>query len=399
MLFFGLKGSVFKQSQNNPSFFSTLLIGIAQIVVWGGSFFLLAVLGRPIMEEMGWGREVVYGGLSFSIFVSAVLLPYMGKLITKYEGKEILAISGIVTALGLIVLAFSSNLIIFYIAWFIIGFGMALGLYDTLFAVLGDYFGISAKSAITMITLISGFCTTIVWPLQAYTAAMVGWRGTCIYWAIALIIIVWPIYHYCLPVRRIENKKQNTNLSTQITLSKKIYLLMSLIFLITSIIMTVMTVQLIDILQEEGASLAAAIAISAFLGPSQVVSRIFDLIIKFDHPVKSLLVSVILVVIGLVLLILFPKYALFAVIIYGAGNGLRSIVRGTLPLVLVRKEEYARVMGKLARPSLVAQALTPLIGGYIIDAFSALYALYGIAILAFFNIIFSIILMKEVYKN
>ncbi|MFV5628766.1 MFS transporter [Acinetobacter oleivorans] len=399
MLLFGLKDSVSKQSHNTPSLFSILLIGIAQIVVWGGSFFLLAVLGRPIMEEMGWGREVVYGALSFSILVSAVLLPYIGKLITKYQGKEILAISGVTTALGLIVLAFSSNLIIFYIAWFIIGFGMALGLYDTLFAVLGDYFGKSAKSAITMITLISGFCTTIVWPLQAYAISVVGWRGTCIYWAIALIIIVWPIYHYCLPIRQVENKKQDKIKSTQITLSRKIYLLMSLIFLITSIIMTVMTVQLIDILQEEGASLVAAIAISAFLGPSQVVSRILDLIIKFNHPVKSLLVSVILVFIGLVLLILLPQYALLAVIIYGAGNGLRSIVRGTLPLVLVKKEEYALVMGRLARPSLIAQALTPLVGGYIIDKFSALYALYCIAILAFFNIIFSIILRNEIYKK
>ena len=384
----------------SPSYIAVFLIGIAQIMVWGGSFYLLSVLGRPIMDEMGWGREVVYGALSFSIFISALLLPYIGKLISKYEGKTILALSGVITALGMIILAFSTGLFSFYCAWLVLGIGMALGLYDTLFAVLGNYFGLHAKSTITTVTLISGFCTTTVWPLQAYMVSLVGWRETCLYWAVVLILVVWPIYHYCLPAKKVKDQAKIIPKTSPVkmTLSKKIYGLMSIIFLITSIIMTVMSVQLIDILQEEGMSLAAAIAVSAALGPSQVVSRIFDLVIKFDHPIKSLFVSVVLVLCGLMLLVVYPKYALFAIIIYGAGNGLRSIVRGTLPLVLVKKEEYALVMGKIARPSLIAQALTPLIVGYMIDTFSALYALYSVAILAFLNIVFSVYLMKEIKK-
>ncbi len=113
-----------------------------------------------------------------------------------------------------------------------------------------------------------------------------------------------------------------------------------------------------------------------------------DLVIKFDHPIKSLLVSVVLVVVGIILLCISPKYAALAMIIYGAGNGLRSIVRGTLPLILVKKEEYAYLMGKLARPSLIAQAMTPLIAGYMIDAFGANTVLYSIALLALLNVFF-----------
>ena len=385
----------------SPSYIAIFLIGIAQIMVWGGSFYLLSVLGRPIMDEMGWGREVVYGALSFSIFISALLLPYIGKLISKYEGKIILALSGVITALGMLILAFSTGLLSFYMAWLVLGIGMALGLYDTLFAVLGNYFGLHAKSTITTVTLISGFCTTTVWPLQAYMVSLVGWRETCLYWAIALVLIVWPIYYYCLPAKPVKDQAKippKTSL-VKMTLSKKIYSLMSTIFIITSIIVTVMSVQLIDILQEEGMSLAAAIAVSAVLGPSQVIARIFDLVIKFNHPIKSLFLSIILVLCGLILLVVYPKYALFAIIIYGAGNGLRSIVRGTLPLVLVKKEEYALVMGKLARPSLIAQALTPFIVGYMIDTLSALYALYSVAILAFINILLSISLLNEIKKS
>ncbi len=183
------------------------------------------------------------------------------------------------------------------------------------------------------------------------------------------------------------------------SLPKLTYHLISIIFMITSIIMTVMTVQLIDILQENGLALASAIAISALIGPSQVASRMLDLVIKFDHPIKSLLVSVVLVVVGIILLCISPKYAALAMIIYGAGNGLRSIVRGTLPLTLVKKEEYAYLMGKLARPSLIAQAMTPLIAGYMIDAFGANTVLYSIALLALLNVIFSMILMKEIRQG
>lgn len=206
---------------------------------------------------------------------------------------------------------------------------------------------------------------------------------------------------HCLNLKKSLNrlrysKKNKTN---SMSLPKSTYHLISIIFMITSIIMTVMTVQLIDILQENGLALASAIAISALIGPSQVASRMMDLVIKFDHPIKSLLVSVVLVVVGIILLCISPKYAALAMIIYGAGNGLRSIVRGTLPLTLVKKEEYAYLMGKLARPSLIAQAMTPLIAGYMIDAFGANTVLYSIALLALLNVIFSMILMKEIRQG
>ena len=381
---------------NSPSFLSILLIGIAQILIWGGSFFLLAVLSRPIMAETGWGREIVYGALSLSILVSAFTLPYISRLVSQHGGKEILAMSGVVTALGLLLMAFSYHIAMFFVAWMVIGFGMALGLYDSLFAVLGNIFGLKAKAAITSITLISGFCTTIVWPIQAYSVSTFGWRATCLFGAVVLVALIWPIYHYALPKVQSEPSVNKNKSNMTMSLPKQTYYLMSSIFIMTSIIMTVMSVQLIDILQENGIALGVAIAISALLGPSQVASRVLDMLIKFDHPIKSLLVSVILVALGISLLIISPQYAALAVVIYGAGNGLRSIIRGTLPLMLVRKEEYAFLMGKLARPSLIAQAMTPLIAGYMIDMFDAHTVLYSVALLALLNIIFSAMLMREI---
>lgn len=379
------------------SLYSIFFIGLAQIFIWGGSFFLLAVFSRPIMQEMGWGREIIYGGLSTGLLVSALVLTYLGHLFRYFQAKNILAFSGFAIAIGLVTLAYSSTLWSFYSAWIIIGVGMALGLYDTLFATFGHYFGLNAKKLIVALTLISGFCTTIVWPLQVYLISLIGWRDALLVWAVLLFIFIAPIYYFCLPTTPISTL-QNTKkpIKNKLSLNPKVYYLMSTIFMFSSIIMTIVSIQLIDILQEIGMTLVAAIAVCALLGPSQIVSRIFDIMMKVNHPIHSLLVSVCLVSLGLLLLTINSKYAAIGIMIYGAGNGLRSIIRGTLPLVLVPKDQYPLLMGKLAAPSVLAQAFTPFIAGYIMDKYHVTWLLTITVILAMLNIIFSALLMRKI---
>lgn len=382
-----------------PSLIAIFLIGLAQIFVWGGSFFLLAVLARPIMQEMGWSREWVYGALSLGIFISGMLLPFFGRYIARKGGREVLALSGITTAIGLVILGFAYSLPIFIIAWCVLGLAMAMGLYDALFATLGDTYGSNAKKAIVAVTLISGFCTTIVWPILAFGVSHIGWRYTCFTWAALLLITVFPIYRLSLP--RVTKPLAVTNKKTKqpITIDKKIYLLMSYIFMLAAVIMTAVTVQLIDLLQEEGFKLSAAIAISALIGPTQVAARIIDLIIKLSHPIWSLCLSVVLVLCGMILIYLEPRYAALAVIIYGAGNGLRSIVRGTLPLAVLKPAEFALVMGKIARPSLLAQSLTPFVFGIILENMGASAVFLVLAIIAAISVLLTMLLTIELKKQ
>jgi len=383
---------------NRPTAIAILLIGIAQILVWGGSFFILSVLARPIMEETGWSRQWVYGGLSLGIFISGLLLPWIGKCIKRYGGREILAGSGIVTAIGLIIIACTHSLPWFIFAWMILGVAMAMGLYDALYAVLGNSYGKSAKTAIMTVTLISGFCTTLVWPLLAYGVTHLGWRMTCLVWAAVLIATIWPIYRISLPAepKTLTFKQSPRNELIPVTVDKKIYLLMSAIFMLAAIIMTVISIQLIDILQDGGLSLAAAVGITVFIGPSQVAARVMDILIKFKHPVTSLLISVVFVLIGLLLIALFPEHAIIAVIVYGCGNGLRSIVRGTLPLAILKPEEFAIVMGRIARPSLIAQGATPILSAMIFEHFGAEVLMMTLITLAAVSIALSLALQKRI---
>jgi len=360
-------------------------LGMLQILVWGGSFFLLAVMGEPITRETGWGSQWVYGALSLSLMVSALLAPLSSHLVARYGGRTQLASSGVIVALGLLIIAASQTLPTFLLAWVIIGVGMAAGLYEALFATLGALYAERAGKAITGITLITGFATTLCWPLVAFAIEHVGWRYACVGYA-AVLLVTTPFYLKVLPsaVRSAPRKRLIEQSSAGV--NRRLYLQLTWIFALGAVIMTAISVQLVAVLQGLGYSLAAAIALSALLGPSQVASRVLQMLAGKRHPIWTALVSVVLVAVGVLLVAFVPGATAAGLLLYGLGNGLRAIVRGLLPLALMPPSQYVVLMGKMSRPSLIGQALTPLVGGYLLQHFGAMGVLMALGCLAAINV-------------
>ncbi|MGK3141257.1 MFS transporter [Pantoea sp. C2G6] len=379
-----------------PRIAAIITLGLVQILSWGGSFYLMAVMANPIAAETGWSQQWIYGALSTGILVSGLLAPLTGRIIARTGGRLLLAMGGVVMALGLVIMASSHTLPLFLFAWVIIGIGMAMGLYDALFATLGTCYGGQARAAITGITLISGFCTTLVWPGTALLIHGFGWRGASLIIAALLVICVLPAYLFALPAgqgARLVKRPASQPASAEI--APAIFWLLCAIFTLASVIMTAMSVQLIALLQASGHTLTSALAISAVLGPCQVGARVVDIAFKRSHPIRTTFFSVGLVALGLLLLALMPQMALLSMVLYGAGNGLRAIVRGTLPLAMVKPESYAIVVGKMARPALIGQALTPLIGGYLFEKMGAPATLWLLCALAIFNVVLVIALKQR----
>ncbi|MGD8106025.1 MFS transporter [Pantoea sp. FN0302] len=370
------------------------MLGMVQIIAWGGSFYIMAVLAAPISRETGWSQQWIYGALSLAILISGMLAPLCGRIIARTGGRTMLAASGGVLAAGLVLVGLSHSLWLFLLAWTIIGVGMAMGLYDALFATLGTLYGGMARRAITSITLISGFCTTLVWPFCALLIEWLGWRHACFAYAALLVVSVLPACLFSLPAgggRKIS-LVTNTASGKQEAIAQDLFWLLCAIFTLASVIMTAISVQLITLLQSQGYTLAAALALSAILGPCQVASRVVDMAFRRGHPLWTTLFSVGLVALGLLILLLFPHLAIIGMLLYGAGNGLRAIVRGTLPLALVKPEEYAIVAGRMARPALIGQALTPLIGGWVFQHFGAQATLLLLCALALINVLLTVLL-------
>lgn len=378
-----------------PGMPGIFVLGLLQILVWGGSFFLMAVMAAPIMQETGWASQWVYGALSLSILVSAVLAPLTSKLIARFGGRRILACSGVTVAAGLFLLAAAYSLPWFLLAWAVIGVGMALGLYEALFASLGALYAQKAAGAITGITLISGFATSLSWPVVALLIEQIGWRSTCVVYGAVLVLVVAPLYCWVLPAGvglRLGSKAQHSAVAP---VSPRIYGLLTAIFALGAVLMTAMSVHLVSILQGQGYSLAAAIGLAALLGPSQVGSRVLQMFARKRHPVWTTLISVVLVAVGLMVVTVWPVATAVGLVLYGAGNGLRAIVRGLLPLALMSPANYVLLMGRMSLPSLVGQAATPLLGGYVLQVAGPSGVLVMMSGLAVLNVVLVGVLIRS----
>jgi hypothetical protein len=174
-------------------------VGVAQILAWGSSYYLLAVLAGPIAANTGWPLAWVVGALSIGLLVSGLVSPRVGRIIERHGGRPVLAMSAILLAVGLLGLSLAPTLPFFVAAWVVIGFGMGGGLYDPAFSALGRLYGENARSAITQVTLFGGFASTVCWPLTAFLATHLGWRGACLTYAGILIAVVLPLYLFGLP--------------------------------------------------------------------------------------------------------------------------------------------------------------------------------------------------------
>jgi hypothetical protein len=352
-------------------------LGITQILAWGSSFYLPAVLARPIAADTGWSLGWVVGGLSVGLLAAGLVAPKVGRTIDAKGGRPVLTASSALLGAGLATLALAHTLPVYMLAWLLMGIGMGAGLYDAAFATLGCLYGKDARRAITTLTLWGGFASTVCWPLSAYLVEQLGWHGACGIYAAIQVFISLPLHAFLIPNadRAAHGPGPSANgqedPATAVLASSRrarAFLLLAVILTLGAVTASMIGVHLLTFLQARGLELAAAVALGALVGPSQVGARVVEMAFgRHYHPIWTMVASVTLVAAGMILLVAgFPILAL-ALALYGAGNGIGSIAKGTLPLALFGPFGYASLMGRLAMPSLLAQALSPSVGAILIE--------------------------------
>lgn len=358
--------------RGTPTLAGNAALGVTQIILWGGSFFLIAVVADPIVQSTGWPQAVVVGALSLAILISGLLSPWVGRMIRRHGGRPVLIAGTLTMAAGLVLMGLAPNLPVFLLAWTVMGLGMAGALYDPLFAAIGQAYGSAARGAMTQIAIASGFAVTLCWPATSAMVAQIGWRGACFAYAALSVAVVAPLFAWALPRQARAEAVPAVAAATLARPAAPARLpgerVLAVTFTTAAVLMTAVSVQLLLLLQAQGIAAGTAVALSALIGPSQVGARILELAFgRGAHPIWALLVSSGSVALGLLLLAVAPGLAWLAIILYGAGNGMRTVVLGTLPLALYGQQDYAAVMGRLARLPLFGQAATPVACGALSD--------------------------------
>ena len=174
-------------------------LGITQTLAWGSTYYLAAVFADPISDTLHLPRAWFFGIFSASLLLSGLLGPLAGRMIDKHGGRDVLAVTNLVFAVGLVCLSFASGIFSLTFAWALIGIGMGFGLYEAAFATVAGLYGREARNAITGITLFAGFASTVGWPTSALFIEHFGWRGACVAWAVLHLVIGLPMNRLLIP--------------------------------------------------------------------------------------------------------------------------------------------------------------------------------------------------------
>mgnify|MGYP001773241711 FL=1 len=365
-----------------------LALGSAQTLAWGSTYYLPAILAEPMASELGISTGNVFAAFSLALIVTAVLGPLSGKRIDHHGGRDVLALSSVVFAVGLAMLGLANGPLMLWAGWLVIGIGMALGLYESAFSTLAGIYGRDARGAITGITLLAGFASTVCWPISGWLNAEFGWRATCLTWAGAHLLLGLPLNRLLIPVgvqpapTAAEQAQTNDRSGAGLTMA-----LLAFVFAATWFTSTAMAAHLPRLLQESGLSAAAAIGIAALVGPAQVGARCLEFVLlQRFHPLISARLAAIAHPIGAagVMLVGAPATTAF-VLLHGGGNGILTIAKGTLPLAIFGPHGYGLRQGLLMVPARFAQAFSPLVFALLIDDFGtrALWLSAALGVLAY----------------
>jgi predicted MFS family arabinose efflux permease len=353
-------------------------LGVAQILGWGTSFYFPGVLAAPIVADTGWSLGWVVGGVSLGLLMAGLISPRVGTIIDRRGGRPVLVASSLLHVMGLVTIGLSPNLPVYLLGWAIVGAAMGTGLYDAAFAALGRAYGNAARGPITTLTLFGGFASTVCWPLGAFLVELVGWRGTCFAYAALHLVIALPLQFYMPRGRAVESAGDRQagsgarGKSPALPREAQVFLLLALVLSIAAGIGSIVVVHLLIFLQARGLDFATAVTLGALFGPAQVGARLVERLFgRHYHPIWTMVASGLLMAIGLVLLKVELPIAALAILLYGGGYGISWIARGTLPLALFGPQRYPVLMGRLAFPSLIVQALAPSAGALLIEAFGS----------------------------
>ncbi len=345
-------------------------LGITQTLAWGSTYYLTAVFTDPVAADLHISREWFYGAVSGALLLSGLLGPWAGRMIDQRGGRDVLAATNVIFAAGLVLLSQAVGPSSLVAAWMVLGVGMGFGLYEAAFATATKLYGQEARNAITGITLFAGFASTVGWPASAFFIDAFGWRGACLAWAALHLVLGLPMNRLLVP--KSTPHQPDTGAAHAAPTAVGVpwtMIVLAVVFGATWFVSTALAAHLPRLLEAMGATQALAITTASLVGPAQVAARLVEFgFLRRVSPMISARIATGLHPIGAVLLaILGPAASIPFVLLHGAGNGMLTIARGTLPLAMFGASGYGLRTGILAAPARILQGAAPLLFGLVLD--------------------------------
>ena len=352
-------------------------VGLAQLYAWGVIYYPFSVTGKMIAADLGMSIEAAFAGYSSMLLVSAVFAPWVGRAIDRRGGRLTLSLGVLWAAGALVVAATATGPTGFYLSCVLLGVASALVLYDAGFAALVQVAGRQGRRAITYVTFLGGFASTVFWPITAFLAERWGWRTTYLVFAAGMILLCLPIYLATLgraPELHMTsggadvNSHPDDETPLEGPARRRAFVGFATAIAAHQLVIAGLLIHMIDAMRQAGLTGEQAILVGMAFGPGQVLARFAEMIWGARFPaIVGGRISALLLPPALLFLLSGSMNVVLALCFsaaLGMSNGLMTIARGTVALALFGRHGYGAISGDLALASLFSRAAGPLVLAY-----------------------------------
>jgi len=362
-------------------------LGITEIISWGVLYYAFGVFLTPMEADLGWSRGAITGAFSLALVLSGVAAIPVGRWLDRHGARVLMTAGSCVATLLVLAWASSVTLSEFYLVWAAIGLVMATLLYEPAFAVVTVWFERKRAKALTAVTLIAGFSSTVFLPFAAWLLQVQGWRGALVSLAVILAVGTIPV-HALLLRRRPEDlglhpdgardvrvgtePPRREDVPVRTALRDPAFRWLVLGFCLSTGVAFGVHVHLVPILLDRGYDPMVAATLAGLVGAMQVFGRLLMAPLTTRIPLRSITAGVLAILpLAIVVLILVPGTigVIAFVALFGAAKGCLTLVRPAFVADLYGRTHYASIAGVLAFAVNLAQAAAPVGAGAAYDLF------------------------------
>jgi predicted MFS family arabinose efflux permease len=348
-------------------------LSLAQMVSWGTSYYGFAVLMVPFEQTFGATRAQVSLSPMFALLAGGATALLCSRVMQRGQFRALMTGGSVLAALGFSMLALAPNLAWVYAAWVLIGISSAATLYTPAFVLLTRAFPNDYRSKIMTLTLLGGLASTIFWPVLTALVSATDWRTTC--WIIASLHLLlcacihWLVIPSAASFQKTDNAAAHNNVPPLTSSQQKTAGFIAAYVMLESLAQAALSVHMIEILRSRGLSLGVAVGIASSFGLIQTLARGSVLAMgKRVAPGQMARAAVTLAPLSLIILAFAsgnPWLALLFALVFGMGNGLSTIVRGTAVADLISPLQVAKLSGPLDLARALASASGPAVAALI----------------------------------
>ena len=354
-------------------------LGISQIVGWGTTYYLLSLLGARIGSDLGLSNGLVLAGVSITLGCAAVIGPQVGRWQDRAGSRVVMTTGSVIIATGLALLSMAHHWVTYYLCWIIIGIGSPMALYSASFTALTQIAGRSSRRAISYLTFMGGLASTISWPSTAWLMDFLDWRTIALLFAVLNLVICIPIHLFCLGRRSLDMDETEAADVVEAGIPRSAqplaFILLSAMLALTGAIVNSWSLLVFPVLIGIGFEAGVAVFVGSIVGIWQVVGRMGEMLLARRLSIFwTGLVAVGFLPIAFAILlnagghiVLGSAFAAF----FGISNGLLTIARGGMVLVIFGARGYGEQINKITVAQNIAGALAPVAGGYMLDRVGA----------------------------